>query len=75
MIPSLYKFAVRMFLEHDSLLFYFFKTTSEKICKDTQKLRVEGKQSFPNLYKFAARIFLEQDSLLFFFQSDFRENL
>ena len=67
MIPSSYKFAVRMFLEHGSLLFNFFKTTSEKTSKDTQKLRVERKQSFPSLYKFAARMFLEQDSLLFLF--------
>ena len=78
MIPSLYKFAVRIFLEHGSLLFYFFKRTPEKSCKGTQKLRVKRKQIFPSLYKFAARMFLEQDSLLFlfiFFQNDFREKL
>ena len=78
MIPCLYTCAVRTFLEHGSLLIYFSKTTPDKTCKDTQKLRVERKKSFPGLYKFAARIFLEQDSLLFlifFFQNDIRENL
>ena len=60
MIPSMNKLAVRMFLEHGSLLFYFFKKTAEKNCKDTLNMRVEGKQSFPRLYKFAARMFLEQ---------------
>ena len=41
-----------MFLEQDRLLFYFLKTTSEKICKTlqkcqhTQNLKVKGKQNF-----------------------------
>ena len=76
MIPSLYKFAVSMFLEQGSLLFYFFKTTPEKTCKDTEKFRVEIKQSFPSWNKFAARMFLKQDSLwILFVQIEFRENL
>ena len=65
MIPSLYKFAVRTFLKHGSLLFYFFKTTPEKTFEDTQKMKVGRKQIFPSWSKIFSMHFLEQDSLLF----------